>query len=82
MPVLVFMHGLNGNKEQYPERMKALVEKFPIYVLKAGKDTSPLLESPLGLFNPDLFGNQLEERYGIPRRRLTGLMSPWATKRC
>jgi dienelactone hydrolase len=27
MPVLVFMHGLNGNKEQYPERMKALAEK-------------------------------------------------------
>jgi pimeloyl-ACP methyl ester carboxylesterase len=27
MPVLVFMHGLNGNKEQYPERMKALADK-------------------------------------------------------
>jgi serine protein kinase len=26
-------------------------------------------------------GEKLEDRYGIPRRRLTGLMSPWAVKR-
>ena len=26
-------------------------------------------------------GDEIEKRYGIPRRRLTGLMSPWALKR-
>jgi dienelactone hydrolase len=27
MPVVIFMHGLGGNKEQYPQRMKALAEQ-------------------------------------------------------
>jgi uncharacterized protein len=27
MPVVIFMHGLGGNKEQYPERMKTLADK-------------------------------------------------------
>ncbi|MBH0619571.1 hypothetical protein I3A86_26135, partial [Salmonella enterica] len=30
---------------------------------------------------PETMGEQIEDRYGIPRRRLTGLMSPWALKR-
>ena len=38
-------------------------------------------ESLLGLFDPDQVGPVLEDRFGIPRRRLTGLMSPWAVKR-
>jgi len=79
--ILYLLGPVGGGKSSLAERLKALVEKFPIYVLKAGKDTSPLFESPLGLFNPDILGSQIEERYGIPRRRLTGLMSPWATKR-
>jgi serine protein kinase len=33
------------------------------------------------LFDPDTMGLILEDRYGIPRRKLTGLMSPWAVKR-
>src|SRR5262249_2963242 len=44
-------------------------------------DLSPVFESPLGLFNPDRMGAILEDRYGIPLRRLTGLMSPWCIKR-
>ncbi len=40
-----------------------------------------MFESPLGLFNPERMGALLEDRYGIPRRRLTGLMSPWCIKR-
>ena len=79
--ILYLLGPVGGGKSSLAERLKALVEKFPIYVLKAGKDTSPLFESPLGLFNPDILGAQIEERYGIPRRRLNGLMSPWATKR-
>ncbi|HAI28393.1 MAG TPA: PrkA family serine protein kinase, partial [Thalassospira sp.] len=36
---------------------------------------------PLGLFNPAKMGDAIEDKYGIPKRRLTGLMSPWAVKR-
>jgi serine protein kinase len=57
------------------------MEVHPIYVLKAGDDLSPVFESPLSLFDPVAMGSLIEERYGIPRRRLTGLMSPWCLKR-
>jgi serine protein kinase len=57
------------------------MEQHPIYVLKAGGDISPVFESPLALFDPEHMGPTLEKRYGIPRRRLTGLMSPWCVKR-
>ena len=50
-------------------------------MLKAGDEISPVFESPLGLFDPEQMGPVLEDKYGIPRRRLTGLMSPWAVKR-
>ena len=42
---------------------------------------SPVFESPLGLFNPAKMGDAIQDKYGIPKRRLTGLMSPWAVKR-
>lgn len=57
------------------------MEVHPIYVLKAGNELSPVFESPLSLFDPVTMGPMIEERYGIPRRRLTGLMSPWCLKR-
>jgi serine protein kinase len=53
------------------------MEKQPIYAIKG----SPVNESPLGLFPPEKFGSVLESDYGIPRRYLTGIMSPWAVKR-
>ena len=79
--ILYLLGPVGGGKSSLAERLKTLTEKLPIYVLKAGKDVSPVFESPLGLFNPEEMGEVLEERYGIPRRRLTGLMSPWAIKR-
>lgn len=42
---------------------------------------SPVNESPLGLFNAEEDGAILEEDYGIPRRYLKTVMSPWAVKR-
>jgi serine protein kinase len=57
------------------------MEKMPVYVLKAGKEMSPIFESPLGLFDPETMGDLLEKQYKIPKRRLTGLVSPWALKR-
>ncbi len=79
--ILYLLGPVGGGKSSLAERLKTLTEKNPIYVLKAGKDISPVFESPLGLFSPDEMGPILEDRYGIPRRRLTGLMSPWAIKR-
>src|SRR5579862_5514213 len=79
--ILYLLGPVGGGKSSLAERLKQLMEKHPIYVLKAGDQISPLFESPLGLFNPQQFGEVLEERYGIPQRRLTGLMSPWAVKR-
>ena len=79
--ILYLLGPVGGGKSSLAERLKQLMEKYPIYVLKAGDQVSPLFESPLGLFNQQQFGDVLQDRYGIPRRRLTGLMSPWAVKR-
>ena len=79
--ILYLLGPVGGGKSSLAERLKALMEARPIYVLKAGDELSPVFESPLGLFNPEQMGAMLEDRYGIPRRRLTGLMSPWCVKR-
>jgi len=79
--ILYLLGPVGGGKSSLAERLKALMEVHPIYVLKAGDDLSPVFESPLSLFDPVAMGSLIEERYGIPRRRLTGLMSPWCLKR-
>jgi serine protein kinase len=79
--ILYLLGPVGGGKSSLAERLKALMEHQPIYVLKAGDELSPVFESPLGLFDPEILGDKLEEEYGIPRRRLTGLMSPWCIKR-
>jgi serine protein kinase len=79
---IVYLLGpVGGGKSSIAERLKELMEKCPIYVLKAGEEISPIFESPLGLFDPATMGQALEEKYGIPRRKLLGRMSPWAVKR-
>jgi serine protein kinase len=79
--IMYLLGPVGGGKSSLAERLKALMETYPIYVLKSGSDLSPVFESPLGLFDPDRMGDLLEERYKIPRRRLNGLMSPWCLKR-
>src|ERR1700739_260556 len=79
--IMYLLGPVGGGKSSLAERLKALMEVHPIYVLKAGDQLSPVFESPLGLFNPERMGPILEEKYGIPRRRLHGLMSPWCYKR-
>src|SRR6478609_3055754 len=79
--VLYPLGPVGGGKSSLAERLKLLMEKEPIYALKAGNEISPIFESPLGLFDPVTLGDELEKRYGIPRRRLTGTISPWAVKR-
>ncbi|MGV1789936.1 PrkA family serine protein kinase [Rhizobium lusitanum] len=79
--ILYLLGPVGGGKSSLAERLKSLMEVHPVYVLKAGNELSPVFESPLSLFDPVTTGAMLEERYGIPRRRLTGLMSPWCLKR-
>ncbi|WP_456304487.1 PrkA family serine protein kinase [Acidisoma silvae] len=79
--VLYLLGPVGGGKSSLGERLKSLMEKEPIYVLKAGDDLSPVFESPLGLFDPDTMAQTLLENYNIPRRVLTGIASPWALKR-
>ena len=66
-----------GGKSSLAEKLKSLMERMPFYAIK----DSPVNESPLGLFSPAEDGKILEEDYGIPRRYLPGIMSPWAVKR-
>ncbi|MFQ5563363.1 MAG: PrkA family serine protein kinase [Parvularculaceae bacterium] len=79
--ILYLLGPVGGGKSSLAERLKDLMEKHPIYVLKAGNEISPVFESPLGLFQSEELQALLEEKYGVERRRLTGLMSPWAVKR-
>ncbi|MCJ2017736.1 MULTISPECIES: PrkA family serine protein kinase [unclassified Methylobacterium] len=79
--ILYLLGPVGGGKSSLAERLKLLMEVHPVYVLKAGDEVSPVFESPLGLFDPDTMGEEIQKRYGVPRRRLTGLMSPWALKR-
>ncbi len=71
------MGPVGGGKSSLAERLKQLMENIPFYAIKG----SPVYESPLGLFDPDEDSQILEEEYGIPRRYVKTIMSPWAMKR-
>lgn len=75
--ILYLLGPVGGGKSSLAEKLKALMERIPFYAIK----DSPVMESPLGLFNPLEDGPILEEDYGIPARYLRGIMSPWAVKR-
>ncbi len=75
--ILYLLGPVGGGKSSLAERLKHLVEKIPFYAIQG----SPVFESPLGLFNPDEDGTILSEDYGIPKRYINGIMSPWAAKR-
>ncbi len=80
--VLYLLGPVGSSKSSLAERLKELMQTFPIYVLVAEDgERSPLFESPLGLFAPAKFADRMETEYGISRRYLTGLLSPWAQKR-
>lgn len=79
--ILYLLGPVGGGKSSLAERLKALMEMHPIYALKAGEEISPIFESPLALFDAETHGATIEDNYGIPRRRLTGMISPWARKR-
>lgn len=80
--ILYLMGPVGAAKSSLAEKIKSLVEKNPIYTLKAGDQTSPVFETPLGLFDPNKsITHAIQQKFGIPARYFTGLPSPWAVKR-
>jgi len=75
--ILYLLGPVGGGKSSLAEKLKSLMEKTPFYAIK----DSPVFESPLGLFDVNEDGDILENDYGIPKRYLNTIMSPWATKR-
>jgi len=75
--ILYLLGPVGGGKSSLAERLKKLMESFPFYAIKG----SPVHESPLGLFSAEEDSPILEEKYGIPRRYVQTIMSPWAVKR-
>ena len=75
--ILYLLGPVGGGKSSLAEKLKSLMEKVPFYAIK----DSPVNESPLALFSPEEDAHILEEDYGIPRRYLNTIMSPWAVKR-
>ena len=75
--ILYLLGPVGGGKSSLAEKLKALMQKVPFYAIKG----SPVNESPLALFDAEEDANLLEEEYGVPRRYLRSIMSPWAVKR-
>ena len=75
--ILYLLGPVGGGKSSIAERLKALMQEVPFYAIKG----SPVNESPLGLFDAIEDGPILEKEYGIPRRYLQRILSPWAVKR-
>ena len=75
--ILYLLGPPGGGKSSLAEKLKHLMEQMPFYAIK----DSPVNESPLGLFSPTDDGPSIEAEYGIPRRYLGSIMSPWAVKR-
>src|SRR6218665_2742754 len=75
--ILYLLGPVGGGKSSIAERLKQLMQEVPFYAIKG----SPVNESPLGLFDPGEDGAILEKEFGIPRRYLQRILSPWAVKR-
>lgn len=83
--ILYLLGPVGGGKSSLAEKLKSLMEEIAFYSLAIETDDeleiSPVFESPLGLFNPEVYAERLLDEYNIPERYVTGLMSPWAVKR-
>jgi len=75
--ILYLLGPVGGGKSSLAEKLKELMQQAPFYAIQ----DSPVFESPLGLFSAEEDGAILEEDYGILRRHLRCIMSPWAVKR-
>ena len=89
--ILYLLGPVGGGKSSLAERLKELMETYPIYVLcfehlatakaPASMEMSPVFESPLALFSANRYHAMIEKEYGIDPRYLKMVLSPWAIKR-
>ncbi|GLS84356.1 PrkA family serine protein kinase [Paraferrimonas haliotis] len=79
--ILYLLGPVGGGKSSLAEKLKALIQKIPIYVLIANGQRSPVNDHPFCLFDAHEDGHLLSQEYGIDRRYLKNIMSPWAAKR-
>jgi len=73
--ILYLLGPVGGGKSSLAEKLKALMEDVPVYVLEG----SPVFENPLGLFSPrEKYAETLLKEYNIPATALRTIPSPWA----
>ncbi|GLP97978.1 PrkA family serine protein kinase [Paraferrimonas sedimenticola] len=79
--ILYLLGPVGGGKSSLAEKLKSLMQRVPIYVLTANGQRSPVNDHPFALFDADEDGQILSQEYGINKRYLSTIMSPWAAKR-
>ncbi|MDA9555940.1 PrkA family serine protein kinase [Vibrio sp.] len=79
--ILYLLGPVGGGKSSLAEKLKALMQKLPIYILCANGERSPVNDHPFCLFDADKDGQLLNDEYDISQRNLRSIMSPWAAKR-
>ena len=79
--ILYLLGPVGGGKSSLAEKIKALMQKEPIYILSANGIRSPVNDHPFCLFDSNEDGKILQDEYKIPLRYLNNIISPWAAKR-
>lgn len=79
--ILYLLGPVGGGKSSLAEKLKALMQQVPIYILSADGVRSPVNDHPFCLFDAEEDGKLLQEEFQIPTRYLRSIMSPWAVKR-
>ncbi|HAS8422809.1 TPA: PrkA family serine protein kinase [Vibrio vulnificus] len=79
--ILYLLGPVGGGKSSLAEKLKALMQQMPIYVLTANGKRSPVNDHPFCLFDVNEDGEILQKEYSIEKRYLRSIMSPWAAKR-
>lgn len=79
--ILYLLGPVGGGKSSLAEKLKALMQKEPIYVLSVNGERSPVNDHPFCLFDANADGKILKDEYNIPERYLNTIISPWAAKR-
>ena len=79
--ILYLLGPVGGGKSSLAEKLKALMQMEPIYVLSANGERSPVNDHPFCLFEKNADGKILLDEYNIPERYLNTIMSPWVAKR-
>jgi len=79
--ILYLLGPVGGGKSSLAEKLKALMQQQPVYILSANGERSPVNDHPFCLFDVTEDGDLLKQEYGIEKRYLRSIMSPWAAKR-